>query len=171
MMFKDSYELEKLEEQEKAKKYREMAMNSDIVNDFVSVLSDYSVYNLFEEVRMTTSEAGISYYADRWKKAINDDTVGRERSYYRKKVFNLLKTSKYDDGYVEDNIENYTDILIAFCTSPRRLFAFTSLYNNKKDEVEHFYDVVKNPPLEEKTKEWIKKRTKVWNEMKRRISK
>ncbi len=166
MMFKKDYKLDTVMEEENCKRYKEtLDKCDDDIKRFANVLGDYSFHYLFNEVKMVSSSMGCNYYKKMWNKALENNNIDTERANYRKKVYYLLKTSKYDDGYVEDNIEKYTDDLISFCTNSMRIFNFYSLYNNEQEKVDSFYDVVKNPPLENSAKDWIKKKTKRLKDM------
>ncbi len=158
MFFREDYKLNTLVEKNNLKKYRDILnrSNNDI-KKFVLVLGDYSCYYLFEKIRMDINKDGYDNYYNSWNKAREMDSLDKERARYRKIVYYLLKTSKYDDGYVEDNIEKYTDNLISFCIDFRRLFDFYSFYNNENKDIND-YNFVGEPLLNIDNKELIKKK-------------
>ncbi|MBR3162048.1 MAG: hypothetical protein IKF19_04890 [Bacilli bacterium] len=130
MMFDNDYLLDDKLEIESAKRYREIAVNGNYsIKEFVDVLSDFSIYYLFENMRLIICYSGVNYYRDSFYKALINDEVDKERSKYRRKVYFLLKTSKYDDGYVEDNIEKYIDILMSFCVNFHEMYDFYFAYD------------------------------------------
>ena len=156
MMFDEDYLLDDIESIESARRYRNIIMNGNYsIKEFGSILSDYSIYYLFETMRMIVHYSGISCYEDSFKKAIMNNDVECERGKYRRRVYFSLKTSKYDDKYVEDTIEKYVDCLISFCINLNELFNFYSAYDNGKRDTD-------NLVLNNSYRNLIKKRTKNW---------
>ena len=116
-----------------AKKYRRISkkLNHDI-EKLVDVISDYSVYHLFETLNyIKLCKPSLDAYHKCWQRAVEDGNIEREKNSYRRKVYHFLKNSGYDDGYIEDNIEKFTDILISFYTNPENILNYLSLYNKE----------------------------------------
>ena len=116
-----------------AKKYREAIaeLNHDI-KELVDIINDYSVYNLFEPLDfISLCKPSVDAYYICWQRALESGNNELEKSSYRRKIYYALKNSGYDDGYVEDNIEKFTDILISFYTNPENILNYLSLYNKE----------------------------------------
>ena len=130
-------------EKEIAKKERKTAMKlNHNIKELVSVINDYSVYKLFEPLNnILICTPGIDAYYKCWKRAIDNGSIDQEKSIYRRKIYHLLKNSGYDDCYVEDNIERFTEILISFYTSPQDILNYLELSgeitNKKKVKKRH----------------------------------
>ena len=136
---KELPELQTEKEKEIAIKRRNTAikLNHDI-KKLVNIISDYSVYQIFEPLSfISICKPSIDVYRNCWERAIENDNLEQEKSIYRRKVYYILKNSGYDDGYVEDNIENLTDVLISFYTNPKIIQNYLSLYNegNEKKKI------------------------------------
>ena len=107
-------------------------LNHDI-KKLVNIISDYSVYQIFEPLNfISICKPSVDVYRNCWERAIENDNLEQEKSIYRRKVYYMLKNSGYDDGYIEDNIEYFTDVLISFYTNPKIIQDYLYLYNKEK---------------------------------------
>ncbi len=101
-------------------------LSGDNINELVEKINDYSVYNLFEPIMLMIScNEGCGYLGKRDE----DSSVLDEENICRRKVYHLLKDSGYDDFYIEDNIEKYTELLLNFYSNPDRIIKIFDLYN------------------------------------------
>ena len=129
-----SRDLELLSEEEKllAKRNRMASkLSGDAIYELVYKINDYSVYNLFEPIMLMVS---CNDGDDFFEKVVRDCPSLDEENMCRIKIYHLLKNSGYDDFYIEDNIEKYTEMLLNFYSNPDRIINLLNLYDELSKE-------------------------------------
>ncbi|MEE3342617.1 MAG: hypothetical protein VZS44_00830 [Bacilli bacterium] len=105
-------------------------ISGDAINELVEKIDDYSVYSLFEPIILMLSCSDDYILSQKYFEKTNKDSPYLdEESLCRRKVYHVLKNSGYDDFYIEDNIEKYTEMLLNFYSNPERIINIIAMYD------------------------------------------